>query len=103
MKKFQLLTIFAFVLSLSVFQAPSLMAGEHGGSPLEGDGKEHGGETAKEHDGKAKGHDKEKSGKEHGHDKEKDGKEHGGETAKEHDGKAHGHDKDDKEHGGDEL
>ena len=81
MKKLQLLTIFAFVLSLSVFQVPSVLAGEHGGKEHGGEGmekaaeaKEHAGEgleTAKEHGGEAHGAHKDGT-KEHG------GKEHGG-------------------------
>jgi hypothetical protein len=82
MKKVQLLTIFAFVLSLSVFQVPSALAGEHGGTAVkEHGGKEHGGEAVT-HKGEGVEKAKEKGGKAHGEHKdgtkEHGGKEHGG-------------------------
>ena len=96
MKKLELLTIFAFVLSLSVFQVPNALAGEHGGTAVkEHGGKEHGGKTAadaKEHAGEAV-----EEGKEHAGDAVAKTKEHGGEAhgahkggTKEHGGKEHG-------------
>ena len=63
MKKIQLLTIFAFVLSLSVFQVPNVMA--MSGKPDTSAMKEHGG-SEKEHGGEAVKKGKEHAGKEHG-------------------------------------